>query len=404
MATAQQLTSLASGLRDRGHDVTVLTGNRGYDDPIKRFAERETWNGIKIIRIPSVGLGKSTRWRRSANFLSFLLACTLKLMQLPRFDCVVGLTSPPMISFIGALYVQLTGGKFFFWVMDLNPDEAIAAGWLKPNSITTRCLDRLLRYSLRHSERVIVLDRFMKQRVMDKGVSAERIAVISPWAFDEVVAHDAKGREEFRLQYNLANNFVVMYAGNHSPCHPLSTLLQAASLLQERDDIRFCFMGGGSEQAKVMTYAAEHGLRNVVCLPYQPSEQLAGALSAADLHVAIMGDAFVGIVHPCKIYNILAVHAPVLYIGPTESPIAEIISELESSYGVYRARHGAADDVVGHILTAASLRTTQSSYPLSSVRSFSKETLLPKLIEVLEAKDNGAAREVVDRVFASERN
>jgi hypothetical protein len=117
-----------------------------------------------------------------------------------------------------------------------------------------------------------------------------------------------------------------------------------------------------------------------------------------------MGDAFVGIVHPCKIYNILAVHAPVLYIGPTESPIAEIISELESSYGVYHARHGAADDVVSHILTAASLRTAQAANHLSSVRSFSKETLLPKLIEVLEAKNNDAARDVVDRVFASERN
>jgi putative colanic acid biosynthesis glycosyltransferase WcaI len=402
MATAQQLTSLACGLVERGHDVTALTGDRGYDDPSKRFAKRETWNGIKIIRVPSLSIGKSTRWRRTVNFLSFLLACTVKLMLLPRFDCVVGLTSPPLISFIGALFVQISGGKFFFWVMDLNPDEAVAAGWLNPNSLTTRWLDRLLRYSLRHSERVIVLDRFMKQRVMAKGVSAERIAVISPWAFDDVVAHHARGREEFRLQHNLKNKFVVMYAGNHSPCHPLNTLLYAASLLHEREDIRFCFMGGGSEQAKVMTYAAEHRLGNVVCLPYQPPEQLAGALSAADLHVAVMGDAFVGIVHPCKIYNILAVGAPVLYIGPTESSIAEIISKLDPSYGVYHALHGAADDVVRHIVTAASLNT-QSNH-LSSVSSFSKEALLPKLIEVLEAKNNGAALEVVDRVFASERN
>jgi len=47
----------------------------------------------------------------------------------------VALTSPPLISFLGSLFVKLKGGEFFFWVMDLNPDEAIAAGWLKEGSI-----------------------------------------------------------------------------------------------------------------------------------------------------------------------------------------------------------------------------------------------------------------------------
>ena len=42
-----------------------------------------------------------------------------------------------------------------------------------------------------------------------------------------------------------------MYSGNHSPCHPLDTLLQAAERLAENEDIAFCFVGGGSEFVKV---------------------------------------------------------------------------------------------------------------------------------------------------------
>src|SRR4030081_2143701 len=126
MATAQQLTDLAVGLAKAGHSVTVIASDRGYDDPSTRFPRRETWNGIEIIRIPAIALGKSAKWRRAANFASFLCNCSLRLLMLPRFDVVVALTSPPLISFLGALFVRIKGGRFFFWVMDLNPDEAIA--------------------------------------------------------------------------------------------------------------------------------------------------------------------------------------------------------------------------------------------------------------------------------------
>ena len=138
MATAQQLTDLAVGLSRAGHKVTVIASDRGYDDPSRRFPRREVWNGIEIIRIRALALGKDSRWRRAVNFASFLMSCTLKLMTQPRFDVVVALTSPPLISFLGSLFVKLKGGEFFFWVMDLNPDEAIAAGWLKRGSLMSR--------------------------------------------------------------------------------------------------------------------------------------------------------------------------------------------------------------------------------------------------------------------------
>ena len=110
-----------------------------------------------------------------------------------------------------------------------------------------------------------------------------------------------------------------MYSGNHSPCHPLDTLLDAARALKERSEIVFCFIGGGSEQVKVREFAA-HTTDNVKCLPYQPLNELSSSLSAADLHVVVMGDEFVGIVHPCKVYNIMSVGAPALYIGPDTEP------------------------------------------------------------------------------------
>ena len=375
VSTAQHLTDLARTLASRGHEVTVIASDRGYDDPAIRFKRRERWEGIDIIRIPAASFGKSSRWRRALNFGSFLVLCSLRLLVLRRFDVVVALTSPPLISFLAALFVKLKGGCFCFWVMDLNPDEAIAAGWLEQDSVTSRILQRMLNYSLKVASRTIVLDRFMKERVIAKSVDAMRVVIVPPWSHDDTVVYSVTGREAFRQQHGLSDKFVVMYSGNHSPCHPLDTLLDAARALEEQSKVVFCFVGGGSEQVKVRA----SGLSNVRCLPYQPLNELSNSLSAADLHVVVMGEEFVGIVHPCKVYNILSIGAPVLYIGPEPSHVTDIAAQHGQ---FFMSRHGDSRSVVSAIQKATESQKRQP------VISFSKETLLPQLIALIEVRQD----------------
>ena len=384
-STAQHLADLAVELSDRGHQVTVVASDRGYDKPDMRFPRRETWKGITIIRVPSLALGKSSKLRRALTFASFLVVCALRLLFLPRFDVVIGLTSPPLISVLGSLFASLKGGRFIFWVMDLNPDEAVAAGWLNEKSMTAKVLFRLLRYSLRQAERIIVLDRFMKQRIIDKGIPEEKVTIIAPWSHTDAVNFDAAGREKFRSAHQLTQKFVVMYSGNHSPCHPLDTLLGAARELSDCEDIGFCFVGGGSEHEKVKAFAQSNKLRNILCLPYQPLNELASSLSAADLHAVVMGDAFKGIVHPCKIYNILEIGSPVLYVGPPEGHIVDVISKLEDQDMVCSARHGDVQPLTNYILAgASSLAGRRSQSATRAAATFSKEFLLPQMMEVIE--------------------
>jgi colanic acid biosynthesis glycosyl transferase WcaI len=393
VATAQQLNDLAAGLVERGHDVTVVCSDRGYDDQQLRFPRRELWNKVKIIRVRSIRANKKSRFRRGLNFASFSIACAFRLAVLPRQDVVVALTSPPLISWLGAWFTRLKGGRMIFWVMDLNPDEAIAAGWLKPESLTAKLLGALLQSSLRRAEKIVVLDRFVKQRLRAKGVPEEKIDVIAPWAHDDSVRFDAKGREAFRRAHNLAGKFVLMYAGNHSPCHPLDTVLAAAQELRTRDDIVFVFAGGGSEQRKVREVARIKHLANVLCLPYQPIEKLSALLSAADLHVVLMGERFAGIVHPSKIYNILAIGSPFLYIGPAESHLGDIIERLGDSKRAFHARHGEVDQVARIVLDRADehrgvdphATASGSLTPAPLAQEFSKAVLLPRLLAHVEA-------------------
>jgi hypothetical protein len=123
---------------------------------------------------------------------------------------------------------------------------------------------------------------------------------------------------------------------------------------------------------------------NLRCLPYQPLEHLSASLSAADLQVVVMGEPFVGIIHPCKIYNILSVGSPMLYIGPTPSHGSDILGELNLHTGITVA-HGEVDRCVGEIRRlAASLGSGEAKRQVISGRKYSQATLRPQLVAELE--------------------
>jgi colanic acid biosynthesis glycosyl transferase WcaI len=403
VASGQYLAEIAVRLVERGHQVTVVTSRFAYDDPGTHFPMAEVWRGIRIIRVGSTRFGKGAKWRRAMDFGTFLALCVLRLLFMRRQDVVVALTSPPLISFLGAIVSTVRRSRFYYWVLDLNPDEAIAAGWLRPESLAAHLLEFMSRFSLKRAKGIIALDHFMRDRIQAKGISGDTISVIPPWSYDAEIRFDAAGRERFREAYGLDGKFVVMYSGNHSPVHPLDTLLAAARQLATDPEVLFCFVGGGSEWRRIRERAQTSrgpkspgppfGNSNILCLPYQPLDQLAGSLSAADLHVVVMGNKFVGLVHPCKIYNALCVGVPVLYIGPRPSHLSEMLDRLHQDCPCAYAAHGEVEWVVQEIkrLRCQSRIARHRTSPRLSAK-FSKELIMPRLIQELEGGKKTTSR------------
>ncbi len=402
-ATAQHATDLARAFVESGGEVTVLAGRRAYGRPEVRYPAEEEWEGVRVVRAGAVELGKGSRRRRAVSFASFAVACAWRLVRMPRFDVVIAMTSPPLISFLGALFTRVKGGELHLWVMDLNPDEAVAAGWLREGSLVTRMLEWINRWSLRQASRVVVMDRFMKQRVKQKVARRRRtqvdadsqIHVVPPGSRDHLVRYDPDGRREFRQAHGLTGKFVVMYSGNHSPCHPLDTLLASALLLRDDPSFGFGCVGGGSQFEKVRGFANTSRLDNIVTLPYQPIESLPASLSAADLHAVVMGDPFVGIVHPSKIYNALALGIPVLYIGPAESHITDLAPREAEEEWFFPARHSEVDRVVAHILAAENSAGQGHPGELAVAARFRHNSLMAELTaaflgEEMKVKTAGA--------------
>ncbi len=385
VATAQYLTDLALALVKAGHQVTVVASCRGYDDPAVHYLVRETWQGIDIRRIWTPGLGKQAKWRRLIDFGTFWLNAARILLFLPRHDVTVCLTSPPLISTLGTIAAKLKGGAVVPWVMDLNPDEAVAAGWLKAGGIVERTLTLIQNWSFRRASRIIALDRFMAARLQAKGVRAEVIHTDAPWSHDHAVSYETTAREAFRAEHALTGKFIVMYSGNHSPCHPLDAVLAASDAMKADGRLHFLFVGGGSEFKKVQAFAKAKALSNITCLSYQPMEKLSGSLSAADLHLVVMGDPFVGIVHPCKIYNILMLGIPFLFIGPDQSHGGDLARCLGDPTHARMAHNGDVAEIMRQIRAAMQLGSRPVNEAAKALGAeFSHTVLCPRLVHIIE--------------------
>lgn len=389
-AVGQYVTDAAEEMVRRGWEVVVYTAARGYDNPAIRYPARERREGVDVRRLPLSSFGKRSITVRLAAQSLFVAQAFVRALLAGHFHTILVSTSPPFAGICGALLSMLKRTPCVWWVMDLNPDQMVAAGKISSRSIFARVFDWMNRITIRRSRNVVVLDRFMKDRVVaklpgDPSVLA-KVVVIPPWSLDAHLAADAEGSLAFRRQHGLDDKFIVMYAGNHSPQNPLDTLLEAADQLRGVDQLRFVFVGGGVGKAEIERRIAS-GAENIISIPYQPLQALSAALGAADVHVVSVGDTMVGIVHPCKIYSAMAAGRPILLLGPRPCHASEIMADECVGWHV---SHGDVPGVVRALREAAAASPevikrwgTQSAEVVG--RLFSRQSLIARLVAILES-------------------
>jgi colanic acid biosynthesis glycosyl transferase WcaI len=387
-SVSQHLTDLAEDMVAAGHHVHVLAGRNDYEQPDRLYSRREVYKKIFIRRISSTSFSKKYIAGRIVNTAVFNVNLFLRLLFLDRklYQCMICSTVPPMIAFAASIAAWLHRIPFVYWIMDLQPDEAISAGVLRAGSPAAAIISWFGKLPLAKASLVIVLDRFMESRIAARGVPSEKIIVTLPWAVNAIAAPSPRSENPFRIKYGFADRFVIMYSGNHSICHPLDTLLGACKAL--RDDARFLFVfiGNGVRTRDVREFKTRQSLDNIIQLPHQPRASLHFSLTAADLHIVVMGDPFVGIVHPCKIYSIMDLGLPFVAIGPAPSHLTDIV---EASGVGFTVCHNDIGGCANAIQNAAQLTEAQNKQWHEKAHSYSRtyftrRAVLPFLVRRIE--------------------
>ncbi len=345
-SVGQHIADVAEAMVKRGYRVVVLTANRGYNDPSVKYLSREQREGVDVRRLPLSSFGKQSIVLRLLGQGAFLIQCIVRGLFVGRLSCLLVSTSPPMCS-VAALLISIVRRRpVTYWVMDLNPDQMIEMGWIKSSSPIVKIFNWFNRRILRRSSGIVVLDRFMAERVLRKADVKDKLTVMPPWPHEghlEVVAH---ADNPFRKEHSLDGKFVIMYSGNHSVCTPLRTVLNAALTLQDDPRLVFMFIGAGTGKREVDDTIAEHQPNNIRSLPYQPLSQIKYSLSAADVHLVVVGPSEVGVRHPCKIYGAMALGRPILLLGPDPCHASDLVDENDLGWHIH---HGDVDAAISTI-------------------------------------------------------
>jgi glycosyltransferase involved in cell wall biosynthesis len=389
-SVGQHLHDVSKELVQRGYRVRVYAADRGYDDPSKHYERRELRDGVEIQRIRWSSFGKDSIAKRLLGQGLFVAQAFVKSLLVGGVKGLLVSTSPPFCGAVGAWVSRLKGVPVKYWLMDLNPDQMVAMGKAKPDSLSVRVFDALNRMILRRASDIVMLDRFMLERVERKGVAVrDKTTIAPPWPHEDELLRIEHEDNPFRAKQGMgvgeSAKFVLMYSGNHSPANPLRTLLDAAERMRnEPRFVLYCIGGGGGKKEVDERIAA--GATNIVSLPYQPFSEIKYSLSSADAHVVSIGNDVVGIVHPCKIYGAMAVSRPILALGPKPSHVSDLIEQ----HGVgWHIEHGDVDGCERALrqmlaMPREQLRAMGERGARAVSQSLSKRTLCAQFVDVVE--------------------
>lgn len=178
---------------------------------------------------------------------------------------------------------------------------------------------------LKGSDAIVMITEDFREVLESWGIASNRLHVAENWApLDEMPV--GQKDNSWAEAYNLTNKRVLLYAGTLGMKHNPELLLNLALEWKNDDSVAVVVITEGVGGEWLRKKKSEHGLENLLLLPYQPFNELPDVLASADILVAILEpDAGVFSV-PSKVLTYLCAGRPILLAVPPENLAAQIVT------------------------------------------------------------------------------
>lgn len=331
------LAELAADLLAGGHRVTVLTGFPNHPDGVVppayqgKIFQRETLNGVEVIRAYIHASRQRTFGRRVASFGSFVAsALVVGALAAPRSDVVYAVLPPLPLGVTAWALARLKSARLVVNLQDIHPEIAVATGVLR-NRGAIRAFERMERWVYRRADCMVVISEGFRDNLLSKGVPDSKIRVVPNWADPDFVrpgVHDQELREQWGR-----DRFAVVYSGGLTHNSNLEPLIEAAAVLRN-EPFRFVIIGEGVRKPDLEEAARARRVDNVTFMPFQPLERYPRVLSTADMNVVTLSAAAAVASASSKIYKMMASGRPVLAIAPPSSEIGRLVAAAQCGFVV----------------------------------------------------------------------
>lgn len=321
-----------------GHSVTVVCGKPNHPDGVipqkyrGPLIYREDIEGVNVLRCWLYATPNRGVFKRSIAFLTFMLsAMFFGSFFSGRCDVVVA-TSPQLLCGLAGYVVSLMKRRpFVFEVRDLWPKQIIDLGAVKSRFVIG-LLSWAELFLYRRAKAIVTVAPATCGEIAARGIPAEKLFTVTN-AINERFFKPQDRMTALRQNYGWGNDIVVMYIGTHGLSQGLTTIVDVAELLKERQDLRFVFVGQGAEREMLMELAHSKKLANVQFLPMQTKEKMPDFYASADICLVPLKkrDYFLYNI-PSKMFEIMACARPMV-LG-VQGQALELLQEAQAGIPV----------------------------------------------------------------------
>jgi glycosyltransferase involved in cell wall biosynthesis len=267
----------ANTLKEHGAEVSIICPKmKGYNKSFERI------DGIDIYRHPLPleargALGYLLEYG-AALFWEFVLSW--KIFFKKRFHVIHG-CNPPDLIFLVALFFKIFGVKYVFDHHDINPELYIAKFNKKGFFYRLMCIFERLTFATANfsiatneSYKEIAIQRGKmpadKIQIVRSGPKLDRLKIIPP-----------------DLKFKKGRKYLASYVGVIGEQEGIDLLLKSVEhIIQQRQDIHFAIVGGGSDLERMKQLSKDMQLEDYVDFYGRvPDELMIAVLNTADVCV-----------------------------------------------------------------------------------------------------------------------
>ncbi len=306
---------LALGLRDRGHEVKVLTTYPHYETGRIAPGYRQRWrdirveDGVTVCRVAIVPSHSSNAFGRIANYVSFAWSSRLARAFVADCDVAYVYATPMTVAEGPRAWSKSLDLPFVLHVQDLWPESVTGSGILPKQMVhvVQRCINWWLARVYRRAAVTVAIAPRMRTMLEARGVHPTRSRVVLNWSNDAdhlVPDIRAKGTQ---------GGISLLYAGNLGQMQDVGTIIEAVATLDHLENLVLRVAGSGVQEAEIRALAARLGAVRVEFLGRLSAAQIAGEYARADFQLVTLKnlDIFEGTL-PSKFAAGLAHGVPVI--------------------------------------------------------------------------------------------
>lgn len=373
----------------RGYQVTVVTGIPNY--PQGRFFDgygwfkrrKETYEGIRIIRLPIVPRG-SNSLTLVLNYMSFVISGFFwKLFTGVKADKVFIFEVSPMTQALaGVWYAKRRKIPCCIYVQDLWPENVEAVMGIRNRQIIG-AINKMVDYIYRNCSMILTTSPSFVRRLEERAAVRTQDGIKKVRYWPQYAEEFYVPAEKMSLEDMPEDSaFKIVFTGNIGYAQGLSILPTTAEKLKERKiNCKFVIIGDGRYRTELETALEDRGVKDMFrMLGRKAPEEIPGYLAHCDAaFVSFAENQLFSMTIPAKLQSYMACGMPILAAATGET--RRIIEEAECGWVVPMGdAQLLAKTIKSVVESSASIRSKMAENAIDYYsKNFSKKLLFDQL-------------------------